>query len=104
MIYIGIAQHSPDQCPGSSKENMARAMGGASQIPVVEKKYGVKVVEEYIMLGSHKQVTIIDAPNIEAAEMALLEAGVMGWNTVELNHAITLAEAVAMGREMFPDA
>ncbi len=96
MIFVAIAEHTPAQCPGSNKEVLDVISEAMPKIPDLEKKYNVKNLGMYVMIGSHKTVMILDAPSYEAAEMVLLESRMISWNTVELAQAYSPEQAMAL--------
>ena len=98
MIFVAITEHSPAQCPGSSKEAFDVVAASMPHMPELEKKHGVKNLGTYIMMGSHKNIIVMDAPSYDAAEMVLLESKLMSWNTIELAQARTPEEAMALAQ------
>ncbi len=96
MIFVAIAKHSPAQCPGSNEDVFNVVAESMPKIPDLEKKHNVKNLGIHVMLGSHTNVMILDAPSYEAAEMVLLESRLLSWNTVELGQAYTPEAAMAL--------
>jgi hypothetical protein len=96
MIFVAIAEHTAAICPGSNKEVLDIVAGAMPTIPDLEKKHGVKNLGIHVMLGSHKNIMILDAPSYEAAELLLLESKMMTWNTIELGQAYTPEQAMAL--------
>ena len=54
--------------PGSNEDVFNVVSESMPKIPDLEKKHNVKNLGTHIMLGSHKQVMILDGPSFEAAE------------------------------------
>ena len=48
------------------------------------------------MLGSHKNLIILDAPSYEAAGKVRLESRLISWNPVQLAQAYPPEEALAL--------
>ena len=101
MLFVAIGQHSPDQCPGHVKEVFNKVSASMPKWEDVMRKHNVELLGLYIMYGTHKSVTIMDAPSYEAAERVLYEGGAMEFNTFELAQAHTPEEAMKEAAERF---
>ena len=98
MLFVAIAEHSPAQCPGSSKEVFDLVNTAIQKVSDVEQKHAVKNLGVHVMLGAHKIVVIMDAPSFDAAEAVLLESHFLTWNTVQMSRAYTPQEAMKMSQ------
>ena len=67
-------------------------------LPELERKRGVKNLGIHVMIGAHKIVVIMDAPSFEAAEMVMLEARLISWNTIQLSQSYDPQEAMRLTR------
>ena len=101
MIFVGIAEHSPAQCPGHVKELFNQVSSDMAKLDDLQTKLGVKLQGMYIMYSSHKTVVVMDAPTYEAAEMMLYESGFNAWNSIELAQAHSPEDAMKMAAERF---
>ena len=98
MNFVGIAEHSPAQCPGTSDEVFELVSSTMPNLPELEAKHGVKNLGIHVMVSAHKIIIGLDAPSFEAAEMVLLESKLASWNTVQLSQTYTPAEAMQLTR------
>lgn len=87
MLFVAICQHLPRDCPASNREILELIMDTQSKIPDIEKRHGLKNLGTYVLHSSHRQILVLDAPNHEAVEAALIESNVLLWNTVEICRA-----------------
>lgn len=94
MLFVAIAHHSPAQCPGWVKEVNQLVSASMPKLPELAQKRNVKVLGIYVLLASHKNIVLMDAPSYEAAEMLLDDAGLTAWNTIELGQAYPPEEAM----------
>jgi hypothetical protein len=101
MLFIAIAEHTPDQCPGHNKELFDELQSTMPRIPEIAQKHGVKMLGIYAMMPSHKSVLLCDAPSFEAASLVLYDAGFTRWNTTEIAQAYTAEEAMKLSAEHF---
>jgi hypothetical protein len=101
MLFIAIAQHTPDQCPGHNKELFDELQSTMPRLPDIAQKHGVKILGFYSMMPSHKTVALCDAPSFEAASMVLFDSGLTGWNTIEIAQAYTSEEAMKLSAQHF---
>ena len=91
MLFVGILQHTPVQCPGNNKQLFDEVMAMMPRLPEIAKRHSVKILGLYSLMPSHRNVVVLDAPSAEAAETLLLDMGLGGWNTGELSLAHTAA-------------
>ncbi len=94
MLFVAIAQHSPAQCPGYDKATNDSVSANMPKLPELAQKRRVNLVGMYVQMGSHKTIIVMDAPSYEAAEGLLDDAGLPGWNTIEMAQAYTPEEAM----------
>ena len=84
--YAILADHSPDICPGSNAKTRARAREGAGpeNIQKIAGNLGVSfVLEPQHLDPTHRVITVVDAPSIEAVNQFVFDTGLVQWNTVE---------------------
>ncbi len=96
MIFVVICQHVPERCPASNREVWELMTDTRPKIPEIEKRYGVKNLGTHVLYSSHRQVLILDAPDIGAVESALSDSNVLAWNTVEVACSLTDEEVFSM--------
>ncbi len=98
MKFVGIAEHSPAQCPGSNEEVFELVSTSMPKLPELEAKHGVTNLGIHVMISAHKIIVILEAPSFEAAEMVLLESKLVSWNTIQLSQVYTPPEAMELTR------
>ena len=99
MKFLAIAQHTPAMCPSSNPDVFAIVGESMPKIPDLEKKHGVTNEGIHVTLGAHTMAIIMDAPSFEAAELVLLEARLLEWNTVNISQSYTPEEAMALTQQ-----
>ena len=94
MTFVAIAQHTTAQCPGHNKELYDTVSEMMPKIPGIGEKHGIKILGAHALLSRHKTVLILEATSYEAVEQMMLEAGLIGWNTIDIAQAHSLEEAL----------
>ncbi len=97
--YVAIFEHTPEQCPASSKENMERTTSAMSQIESVAKDLGVQLDAIHVLLPGHKGIAIVQADDYETAGEFLLQIGIQDWNDLTLYRSYAPQDALAQGAE-----
>ena len=95
MLYMVMANHSPESCPMSNKALREKIMADNQQTPEVMKKYSVTSQGAWTFVGGHVTYMMVDAPNAHVISQLLMELGIMDWNTVVINPVVTTQEAMA---------
>jgi hypothetical protein len=92
--YAILADHSPDICPTSNSRSRARAVQGLGQdLPRLAAEAGITFVVELLHLDpSHRTMSVVDAPNIEAVTELVHATGLSQWNTVEVCPVLPVAD------------
>ena len=49
MLFVGIARHTPSQCPGHVKEVFDQVSADMPKLPELAQQHGVKPIGQYIM-------------------------------------------------------
>jgi hypothetical protein len=101
--YAILADHSPDICPTSNSRSRARAVQGLGQdLPRLAAAAGITFVVDLLHLDpSHRTMSVVDAPNIEAVTQLVHATGLSQWNTVEVCPVLPVA-AMMDSLDAFP--
>jgi len=68
---------------------------GAAQMPQLAQKLGGKIVVGPLVVGAtHETVALMEAQNVEAVQEFVLQSGLVQWNTVRVESARPLEEAL----------
>ncbi len=102
--YVAIFEHTPDQCPASSKENMERTTSSMSQIETLAKELGVQLDAIHVLLPGHKGVAVLQAEDYETAGEFLLQLGIQDWNDLTLYRSYAPQEALGRGAERLAES
>ena len=99
--YVAIFDHTPDQCPASSKENFERVTGQMSKLESIGKELGVKVDAIHVLLPGHKGIAVLQANDYETAGEFLQQAGIQDWNDLTLYRSHAPQDALGGAAERF---
>jgi len=94
MTFVAISQHTAAQCPGHNKELYDTVKETMPKLPAIGEKLGVKILGAHALLSRHKTVIILEAASYESVEQMMLEAGLIGWNTIDIAQAHSLEDAL----------
>ena len=87
MTFVAIAQHTTAQCPGHNREVYDTFSEMMPKLPAIGEQHGVKILGIHLLLSRHKTVIILEAASYEGVEQMMLEAGLIGWNTIDIAQA-----------------
>ena|SRR3990172_10911235 len=99
MTYVAIISHTPEQCPGASRENMDRTSTAMAQMESIGKELGVTMTALHVLLPGHTGVVILEAPDYETASRFIMRVGIDRWNDVVLYQSLTPEEAMKISAE-----
>ncbi len=94
MEYVALAQHSPQECPGSNakvRKSTEQAMGRLEELG---KKHQVQMKSAHVLAPRHLTVFVFEAPRVEAVRDFLEEAGLAQWNDIQLHPSMSMQEAM----------
>lgn len=91
--YVLVMTHPPDQCPTANSTVRKLWMGGATELPKLAKRLGIKFVAGPLISTEHKAVAIVEAEKVEAVRNLIIEGGFIQWNSVEVLPCVTMEEA-----------
>jgi hypothetical protein len=93
--YVVRLVHTSDQCPGSNSKIRERMLKGASEMPKLAQKLGVRFLTGPLVLGSeHASLAVVEAEKIETVEELILQSGLAQWNTVQVCTAKSMEESI----------
>jgi hypothetical protein len=94
--YVIRLTHPPDQCPAANSKVRERIVQGASEIPKLADRLGVKIVAGPLVLGSeHEGVAIVESERVETVNDFVEQSGLVQWNSVRVSMATPLQDALA---------
>ena len=94
MLFALIGTHDPQTCPGSDDEIRQKALSIGPRLEGVNKEHGVTMHGTWIAQANHTTYGIVDAPSAHEAQAALIDLGLIEWNTYEIHPVITLEEGM----------
>ncbi len=100
MQFLIVGQHPPDLCPASNEAIRKLAGEGASQMPALAEKLGVKVGATYVPMTNHQVIIAAEADNIEQVRELVFQGRLSQWNTVEIYPTSTFEEAMTRVQEL----
>ena len=84
MIYVLLAEHDAQVCPTSNSRMREVMLKGASEIPNVAKKHGVKIIAGPWANWEHVTVAALEADKAESVDRFIAESGLAQWNRVRV--------------------
>jgi uncharacterized protein with GYD domain len=85
----------PESCPLHNEKTKKTMMDLMAKMEKLAKKYGVKMVGNWVAIPEHLIVSVYDAPSMEALLKLSMEPEVMAWmgyNITETMPVMTLDE------------
>jgi len=93
--FVVRLNHPPDQCPTSNSKVRERAAKGATEIPKLAQKHGIKFIAGPLVLDAeHEGIAVVEAERPEAIHAFVLESGLMQWNSIRVTLAQSLVESM----------
>ncbi len=92
MIYVLIAEHSPDICPTANAKVRDLMVKGAAEMPNLAKHHGVKVLSGPWVNREHVSVLVAESETAEGLDRFLSESGLAQWNRVRVLPSVSLME------------
>lgn len=78
MLHMIVNTHNPESCAFRGADE-GRVLGDAfDRFSTDAGEQGITVVGSWINRGAHEAFILVDAPNANAVEEALLDAGLVG--------------------------
>jgi uncharacterized protein with GYD domain len=95
MLFLQISRHMPESCPLHNEKTKKTMMDLMAKMEKLAKKYGVKMVGNWVAIPEHLIVSVYDAPSMETLLKLSMEPEVMAWmgyNITETMPVMTLDE------------
>ncbi len=100
MQYLVVAQHPPQLCPSANEAVRRLAQEGATEIPALAEKLGVKLLATYVPMNNHMVFVAVEADDASSVREFSFQARLGQWNTVEIYQTSTLEEALTKVNEL----
>jgi len=97
MLFLQISKHAPESCPIHNEKHKKATMDLMANLDKLQKKYGVKEIGSWLSMPNHLNVSVYDAPNMEAIIKFSMDPVVVAWlayNDSETFPVTTAEEAV----------
>lgn len=100
MLFLQISRHSIESCPFTNEKVKKIYIDFYAKYDQLMKKHGIKLVGGWSgMPGSHFNVVVVDAPNMDALmkfsmEPVVMSAGLV--QTIEIYPVMTLEETMKL--------
>jgi uncharacterized protein with GYD domain len=98
--YLVIGQHPPNLCPSANETVRKLAAEGASEMPALAEKLGVKLLATYVPMTNHHVIAAVEADDANAVREFAWQGRLAQWNTVEIMQVSTLEEALVRVQEL----
>jgi hypothetical protein len=95
MLYMAVATHSPEICPVHNKATRDKMMVDYRRMEEVGKKLNITNQGSWTFMPGHIMYLLMDAPNAHVVGQAMMELGIMNWNTVVINPVVDMKEGMA---------
>lgn len=99
MLFLQISRHSPESCPLHHEKAKKAMMDLTAKMEKLMKKYGIKMIGNWVAIPQHLIVMVCDAPNMEALLHLSMEPEAMAWisyNTTETMPVMTIEEVMKL--------
>jgi hypothetical protein len=100
MQYLIVAQHPPNLCPGANETIRTLASEGASEMPALAEKLGVKLLATYVPMTNHMVFAAVEADDADKVREFAWQGRLAQWNTVQIFQTSTLEEALVRVHEL----
>ena len=100
MQYLIVGQHPPDLCPSANESIRKLSQEGASEIPSLAEKLGVKVLATYVPMTNHMVFAAVEADDANSVREFAFQSRLGQWNTLEVYQTSTLEEALTKVNEL----
>jgi len=98
--YLIAGQHPPDLCPSANETVRKLSQEGASEIPALAEKLGVKLSATYVPMNNHMVFAAVEADDMASVREFAFQSRLGQWNTVEIYQVATLEEALTKVNEL----
>jgi len=98
--YLIAGQHPPDLCPSANETVRKLSQEGASEIPALAEKLGVKLLATYVPMNNHMVFAAVEADDMASVREFAFQSRLGQWNTVEIYQVATLEEALTKVNEL----
>src|SRR5438132_11165588 len=97
-----IATHPPDQCPTANETIRKFFLNRSPEMEKLGKKLGVEYLARPLITTEHKSYSIAKAQNVEPVRNFRVERGLIQWNSSDVVHGVTMAQALAEINKLKP--
>ena len=66
MLFLVISKHTAESCPMHNEKVRKISIDAANKMDKLMKKYRIKVVGSWTSIPDHTNVSVYDAPSMEA--------------------------------------
>ena len=95
--FVLLLKHTSDQCPTANSTVRKLFMRGASELPKLAQKLGVKFVAGPLISAAHTSVAVVQAEKVDAVRDLVLQ-----WNSIEVVPSITIEQAIVEVEKLTP--
>jgi uncharacterized protein with GYD domain len=100
MQYLIAGHHPPNLCPAANEQIRKLSQEGATQMPALAEKLGVKLVATYVPMNNHMVFAAVEADDLNTVREFAFQSRLGQWNTVEIYQVSTLEEALTKVNEL----
>ena len=94
MLHMIIATHNPENCGLFSPTIRGKVHSMLGKTGAIEKKHGVTIQHIWANIPAHVTYFLMDGPSAHVINDALIDLGIIEYNTVDVHPVITLDEAL----------
>ncbi len=96
-IILVTSKHSPENCPKHNQKARDAVLNLAEKVEELHRKYGIKVIGNWVVPSEHTKFTVYDVPSVEAFQECGKEpaiAALKAFKTSEIRTAVDFKEAL----------
>jgi hypothetical protein len=99
MLFLQISKHTIESCPMHNEKVRKISIDAANKMDKLMKKYRIKVVGSWTSMPDHTNISVYDAPSMEALLKCSMEPEIMAWmsyNMTETKPIMTLEDTMKL--------
>jgi hypothetical protein len=100
MQYLICGRHPPDLCPSANESIRELSQEGASQMPALAEKLGVKLLATYVPMTNHMIFAAVEADDANSVREFAFQSRLGQWNAIDIYQTSTLEEALTKVNEL----
>ena len=77
-------------------------MRGATELPKLAQKLGVKFLAGPLISSAHTSFAVVETEKVDAVRDLVLQSGLIQWNSIEIVPSITMEQAIVEVEKLTP--